>query len=251
MPVSHDLELRLNPRRLLIGLLAFNTLLVGLSLGALVGFKLLGDQPWLLNLYLAVNIDAERNVPAVYSALQLLAAAGLLGLVAVAQTSVAGGAPRRFGMLAGLFVLLAADEAFSFHEAMGGAMHGQLQLTGPISGCWTWVIAGAPIVLVTGLCFLPLLWKLHRRTRGLVVLAATLFIGGALGLETVGGIVRSYHGVGGAYYLVTALEEWCEMVGISVFVFALLRELSLRPKIRLSVATPSPQPGDTLFARLA
>ncbi len=250
MPNGRDVELRVDPRRTLLTLMGVNTLLVMLSLAVLGGFKFLGTPGWLLWLYGVANIDAERTLPAVYSSLQLLAAAALIGLVAVAQGSIARGAPRRFCALAMLFVLLAADEAFAFHEAMGRAMHRQLQLEGPLRGCWTWVLAGTPIVLVTGACFLPLLWKLHTSTRRWIVLAAALFIGGALGLEAVGGMVQTLRG-GLAYHMVVAVEEWCEMTGISVLLFALMRELSQRPSIRLAVAAPaSPRHTESLFASL-
>lgn len=236
MPPRPDAELTLNPRRILLGLLAAGTLLTVASLGTLVAFRVVGRPGWLVMVYELVFLDREGNLPTLFSTLQLTGAAVLLGLVAAAHRHP-GGAPRRFAALAGVFLLLAADEAFQMHETLGRFVPASVQRLSPLTGCYTWVYIGLPLAAAAGLVFLPLVWKLDRSARRLVIVAAGLFVGGALGLEVVGGLVKAMYS-DPLYHVVTHAEEWCEMAGISVLVFALLRELAVCPPVRLTVALP-------------
>ena len=60
-------------------------------------------------------------------------------------------------------------------------------------------------------------------TRRLFVLAAILYIGGAIGIEMIGGQHASLYGEQNLEYaIITALEELLEMLGTVVFIYGLL-----------------------------
>ena len=54
------------------------------------------------------------------------------------------------------------------------------------------------------------------------MIAATLYIGGAIGLELIGGRYSELHGEDLAYSMMTAVEESLELAGIIIFIRALL-----------------------------
>ncbi|MCF3609238.1 hypothetical protein L2E81_22680, partial [Planktothrix agardhii 1033] len=86
-----------------------------------------------------------------------------------------------------------------------------------------WVIPGIILVIV----FLRKYWKfwlhLPRKTRDHFILAASLYIGGALFMEMVGSVVAFYyHQQSLIYSLVAIVEEIMEMMGVIVFMYGLL-----------------------------
>jgi hypothetical protein len=70
------------------------------------------------------------------------------------------------------------------------------------------------------------------KTRQLFLIAATLYVGGALGMEIVRG---PYNAVYGAHNMTAAmlktLEEVCQMFGIVVFIQGLLSYMSAYVKV--------------------
>ena len=80
------------------------------------------------------------------------------------------------------------------------------------------------LVSIVGVRFLKCLLGLPRSTRNLFLLAAAMFIGGAIGIELIGSYVDasgSRHTL--LYRLLIAVEESLEMTGVAVFIFGLLR----------------------------
>jgi hypothetical protein len=59
------------------------------------------------------------------------------------------------------------------------------------------------------------------------VVAATLLIGGAIGIELVGGRYAELHGSEHlTYSMIVTLEESLEMAGVIVFIYALLKYIA-------------------------
>ena len=59
------------------------------------------------------------------------------------------------------------------------------------------------------------------------MVAATLFIGGAIGIELVGGRYVELHGRENVTYsMIATLEESLEMAGVIVFIYALLKYIA-------------------------
>jgi hypothetical protein len=60
-------------------------------------------------------------------------------------------------------------------------------------------------------------------------LSAALYIGGAVGLEMPGGAYAEAHGIATfGYQFFAAVEETLEMLGLTVFAYALMRILARR-----------------------
>jgi len=87
---------------------------------------------------------------------------------------------------------------------------------------YAWVIPFGIFVLIFVLAYLQFLAHLPTKTRWLFITAGALYAGGALGMEMVAGFYRSLYWEKDALYVMqTIVEEFLEMTGIVVFVYAL------------------------------
>jgi hypothetical protein len=103
-------------------------------------------------------------------------------------------------------------------------------------------------VLVVFLLYLQFLAALPARTRFLFLLAATLYVGGALGVEMLGSNYYFHYGPDTlAYQLIITVEEGMEMFGVVTFLYALFSYMAAHEsRLRIvlssdpSVQTPVP-----------
>ena len=67
------------------------------------------------------------------------------------------------------------------------------------------------------------LWHLPRRWKGWFAAAGAIYVGGAVGVELLGGLYASQYDVATfAYALITTVEEGLEMLGVVLFLYAIL-----------------------------
>lgn len=174
------------------------------------------------------NVDAEASIPSWYSSLALAVSAALLGAVAA---TLADRGEREdllaWTSLAALFALLSVDEAVGVHETVGKHLRNALHLKGVFF--FGWVVPALIAVPLTGACYYRFLSRLPATRRNQFLLAGLIFVGGALGLELVGG--KLFPAVEGepltlAYHLCAHLEESMEMIGIVLFNAALVEHLA-------------------------
>lgn len=117
--------------------------------------------------------------------------------------------------------MLSMDEASSIHELFTEPLRRLLHTSGFFY--FAWVIPGLAFVLTIAIIYWRFLLHLPTRTRWLFVVAAILYIAGAIGTELVGGWYVELYGRKNLIYSILAmLEETLEMFGIIVFVYALL-----------------------------
>ncbi|MCO5101777.1 MAG: hypothetical protein M9885_12955 [Burkholderiaceae bacterium] len=179
-------------------------------------------------------MDGEANLPAWFSAMQLFAAAILLSLIALAKTRARDAHRWLWWGLAAGFFLMSADEGAQLHELLnrpGNTLH-----AGDDGAfLFSWVVIAIPVVIAIGLVYLRFLFSLPPRTRWSFVIAAACFLGGAVGFEVLEGLFaeawglasRTYDwGMAGdfdaKYMMLVLVEESLEMIGVAIFVRALL-----------------------------
>ena len=179
------------------------------------------DKHWLD----VLNMDRELNLPTLFSGLLLLMAAMLLQRLSNAPGKESAG---DWTLLSRIFVFLALDEALQIHEIL--ILPGLRHQVHPALAS-TWVI---PYGLVAG----GLLWRFRHF---LTTLPATtsvrflrsggIYVAGAIGLEMVGsfavrtGLIRLHSFW---YGTITGLEESLEILGVILFLHALMQELVAR-----------------------
>lgn len=168
----------------------------------------------------ALSLSYEHNWPTWYSACLLWTCA--LGL-AVAAMGSRRGSPRltsRWWGLATIFAYLCADEALELHELLGTV----LEFDGLLF--FSWVVPGAALTAVFAAAYFGFWRALPSTTRRGFAWAFALYVGGALGMELPLGAWVEHHGDdNGVYAALDWVEEMLEIVGLSVFLLAIVEHL--------------------------
>jgi len=214
---------------LIIGVLTYLNVLALL-------FWWLYDDPF-PTFYKYFNVARERNIPTLYSVIALTVAATLLATNARHSWEKCDGQYRYWAGLALIFLFLAFDEGTKIHEQLGGVMKRWVTPKGYLY--WLWVIPYGSAVLVLAAVYLRFMIRLSRTTRYYFILAALLFLGGAIGFDMLQGR-EAYLNIGSdktiLYCVLYSLEEFLEMIGVAVFIYALLKNLADEsPVIRITL----------------
>ena len=173
-------------------------------------------------------LNGEAGVPAWFSGLLLAAAAGMSFVFAVFKLPYPS--ERRYWTLLGVvFLALSLDEVASFHEAVLQTMRDWLGMSGPLHFAWVLVF---PFVVLLAFIYLRFVFRLPQPIRTRIILAGSLFLGGALGVEMIGGVLLASGAGDTPYYqLAVLIEEAMEISGVVVFLSALFtyaQDLDLR-----------------------
>ena len=204
---------------LIIGVLTYLNVLALL-------FWFLYDDPF-PTFYKYFNVGRERNIPTLYSVIALTVAATLLATNARHSWEKCDGQHRYWAGLALIFLFLAFDEGTKIHEQLSGVMERWVTPKGYLY--WLWVIPYGFAVLVLAAVYLRFLVRLSRTTRYYFILSALLFLGGAIGVDMLQGR-EAYLNIGSdktiLYCVLYSLEEFLEMIGVAVFIYALLKNLA-------------------------
>ncbi len=169
------------------------------------------------------DVSRERNVPTFFTVLLMLSAAILVASHAAMEAARRAPDAGRWALLAVIFVAMAYDESSQAHEYLIEPMRHLLGYGALGAFYYAWVIPGMVMVMIVGLAFLGFLRRLPAGTRYAFVLAAALYVGGAIGVELAGGAWDEAHGHGNlVYHMLSTLEEGLEMAGLTVFLRAML-----------------------------
>lgn len=234
---GNELRWEIGPEPAFRGLL----LLCGvvLALGVLAEIVEVGlGYPSVYGLRPRFDLDGEGTLGAYVSALMLLAAAALLAVITVAERR--DGRPRwPYWALLGLgFLWMSVDEAIALHELLNRPLR---EILGRPAFAAAWTVAGGLIAAVAALVAMPLLRSLDPRRARLFLLAGGIYVGGAVGIEYLGGMLIE----GGLrdswiWSVELVVEEGAEMGGVALFLYALLDHLRASGRIlRISLASPT------------
>lgn len=168
-----------------------------------------------------LNVDYEGNIPTFYSFLALLFSSVLLGAIAHVKKLDSDRYKNHWKILSFIFLYLSLDEIGQLHENLIIPMRKLLNATGVLY--FTWIVPFGFLVAIFLLSYSKFLFHLPVSTKKLFIAAAALYIGGAMGVEMLGGYVAYTTGQKNvSYVIVITLEESLEMLGIVVFIHALI-----------------------------
>jgi len=171
-----------------------------------------------------IGLDREMCLGAWYSALLLVAAAGLLFVISRLAKELGHGDIIYWTVLAITFVGLSLDEETSVHELALEPIRNALHASGPFY--FAWVIPALVMVPLFGLAYLGFLKRLPKPYGLWFFISGAIYVGGALGMEMVGGMAYlTYGGHSLAYVTSFIIEESMEMIGATSFVIALMSYL--------------------------
>ena len=216
-------EFRLRPARIAAFLWAASLLVIALGLFrewyvTVFGFETIAEDMR----HLAFN--PEYCLPAWYTSLMLALSGALLSIVTAAAARNGENYLFHWAVLAIMFVGLSIDEATGVHELAIDPLQSGLGLSGFFH--FAWVIPGMVLVTIAGLAYLPFLLAQPDRTRLVFFTAGLLYVGGALGMELVGGKLLTVYGEASlAYQAAYCTEETLEILGATLFAAGLLGHL--------------------------
>jgi len=225
------LRLSISLRRLAVVLVSVLALLTLAGFAAEYSRNLLGSKSPLIDFF---SLTEEKNIPTWWSSFLLLACSVVLLAIAATKSRAAGEFRRHWIALAAIFCYMSVDEFVEIHEWLTSApglkdLHGVLY--------YGWVVPAAFLVLLFALSYLRFLLHLPMSTRIKVALAGAIFVGGALGVELVLGGWTENHDEGGfVWCMIGLVEEAMEMMGSSLFLYALIEYLGrAAPDLRIAV----------------
>jgi len=216
-----ELRFSLSPHRLTRFLLVFIFSLVAISFFLKFSFYFLPDYPLRDSLIPIFDINREQNIPSLYSWSALLFSAMLLAVIAQVKKIVGDRYVTHWRALAIIFVFLSLDEAMSLHEKFVEPLRDRFNTGGIFY--YAWVIPASILVVVFCLTFSRFLLALPAKTKRLFLIAGTVYVAGALGLEMVAGVYDNIYGMDNIVIAaLTSIEEFMEMSAIAIFIYALL-----------------------------
>jgi len=216
-------KILLSPRRITGFLAAVVAFLTLASLATQYSTYFLGYR-WVFGMVPKFYFGKEGNVPSWYQSVTLLLAAALLALIALSKRQHHDRFASHWKWLALIFLCLSLDEAASFHELSIQPIREALHLSGFLY--WAWIIPGIAFALVVFLLYLRFLAHLPPRTRWQFLIAGAIYIAGAVGVESLEGRYAELHGYENwPYSVLVHFEEFGEMFGILLFLYALLSYL--------------------------
>lgn len=230
----------IRPERALVGLLLIVGLLLAGHLSAQLYRGLSGDD-FGLGLVPFLDVNEEHNAPTLFSSTILLIAAALFAIAATLHRR-RGERWLAWATLVALFVFLAIDETATIHEHLIEPFRELFNARGALF--YAWVIPYGAATLALAMLYLPFVLRLPPRTRTLLLLAASLYVGGALGMELVAGLFATPGGYGSSrplFLVVAAVEETLEMLGVCALIYTLADYLARAfPSASLRLARRAP-----------
>ena len=167
------------------------------------------------------DLNQEANVPTWFSSVLLAMCALLLALIAVAKRTSSDRWFLHWAALGVIFALMSLDEIASVHERFMEPLKSAFELGGLLTNAW--VLLAFVFLPVLLLIYFRFLLMLPRRSLGLFLLSAAVYLGGVVGVEMFSGAMKSTYGFDSLNFaLMTTLEEALEMIGLALFIHALL-----------------------------
>ncbi|NBD14821.1 MAG: hypothetical protein GVY04_01355 [Cyanobacteria bacterium] len=200
-----------------LGTIAFILILASVT-GQLIIYLNGIQDPLTLKFINLVNVDHEKNLPTYYSALLLLFSALLLAIITLLEKR-----PIYWRFLAVGFFYMAFDEVFSVHEELISPMRTLLGNDNLGIFYFAWVIPYFFLVSIVALILLKFWLRLPEQTKIAFLIAASIYLCGAMGIELIGGYFAETYGMTNlTYQIIVTIEESLEIIGVIVFIWALL-----------------------------
>jgi hypothetical protein len=162
------------------------------------------------------DLDEEESLGTWFSTIILLIA-GLLSMFQARYCITRIGRWHFCWWLLGIgFCILSLDEVAGFHEFVNTVVEDT-----------HWTTFGAMLVVTLGFVFLPFLMSLPTRTRVLLLVSGAVYVGGAIGVEWATIWYEDNDQLETlTYNLWNALEEFMEMAGVILYIYALLAHIT-------------------------
>lgn len=219
-----NLSLHLTAKRIALILWALAALLCILSVALKAYEWQLGvnNTYWVYQINDLFSVDQEGNIATWYNAMLWFIPAVLSLMIACFHLQQKDRWRFHWLGLALLFFYLTLDEAAAIHETFTVPLRETLSLGGYLY--FAWLLVGIPFTLIVIAVFGQFVLALPGWTKLLFVLAGLIYVGGAVGIEAISANEWYLHdGPTLLYSVINAFEEFFEMSGLVILIYALLR----------------------------
>lgn len=197
------------------------------------------------------DMDQEKNLPTFFSTfLAVIASALLLAISAIKKKTV-----RPWKLWAGLsviFLLIAIDDFTAMHEHLSRPVHDLFNAQGLLY--FAWIIPYGLFVMVLAGIYGRFVFQMPTHIRNGLLLAATIFMAGAIGFELLGGKLVEYSQTSKTtfYGVIVTIKESLELAGMIVFIHTLLNYIEdVQKNILLQIGTYDPLADIIRVAKMA
>jgi len=175
-------------------------------------------------------VNYDGSIYTWYSTVVLLFSSILLATIRFAKIKAGASNVIYWTVLSVVFLFLSLDEASGIHNIAFDFLFTNQHYH------FSWVIPGAIFTIIFALSYLKFLFNLPPKTRNLFLFAGLIFVSGSIGLETIANeyvglgkdayLKNSYDPHGITYAVISTFEEFLEMIGIVIFIYALIDYIS-------------------------
>jgi len=215
-------QFQLSPRGVLRFLLVISAVLVAMYLlGLFLRYGL--GRDYALGFVPMFDINGEQNAPTLFSSMLLIGA----GALCFFTSRLALRWRWQWYFMAFVFVLLGLDETFGLHEPLFFVLRGNVsestaELAGKLGGIqWSdlfvWIIIALVLLLAW---YWSLIRHVGRKVLSIAVWSAAIYLLGVIGIDNV--LVTENEVPMIVYLPLSVIEEVCEFVGVSLFIYAVL-----------------------------
>lgn len=214
------MDIKLNKVKIIKFLSIFALILIIIHSIILFIYYTVGD-PDKFDFVRMFDLDMEKNIPTVFSSLILAASAFCFYLLANCKTEIQEKKNFYWLGLSGVFIFLSFDEGAKIHEKLGDFTENFVEANGYLH--YPWVISYSLFVLILGLLYIKFFLNMEKKVFFSFMLAAFIFLSGAVGFELLGAKESSLHGTDGIVYsILYTIEESLEMFGVIYLLWILL-----------------------------
>jgi len=190
-----------------------------------VAIRLLTGHDVVFGLIALFDMDKEGNLPTFISSVLLLIASVLLFAQGLLDKKSGHGYVYYWFLLSFIFAFLSVDEFVSLHEKLTIIVREYLEVGGVLY--FAWVVPYSLLLVIFMFAFSRFLFALPGKTRKLFVFSGLIYVGGAVLIESIGGYIAENYGRAGVLYAIEyTLEETMEMIGVSLFIYSILRHMA-------------------------
>lgn len=178
-----------------------------------------------------LDLDFEESFYTWFSTVMLSAAAFMCFFLSLKDHGQTKNVKTQWRILGSLFFLLSADETLSFHERISGMLSTSFTTSGMFE--FAWVIPALIIIPIFLFLFFPFIRHLHTHVSYTIIIAGAIFVFGAVGMEMIAGIFISENNsqddvfTSPMYRFLVNIEEGLEVLGVIVFIKALLMQAEI------------------------
>jgi hypothetical protein len=175
----------------------------------------------MLGFRMKIDINREANIPTFFSTLLILMATFLLWVISVLERNHKQPFGVYWAVLSVIFLILALDEASSLHERLEDLVKRLYAFSGLFH--YAWVVPALLFVFILGIIYLRFFLSLPRHIQGMLLIAISTYLIGAIGIEMLNGWYRNTIGMTRFIEtILTTIEETLEMLGMILFIRSLM-----------------------------